>query len=316
MIINFSINNQNQKIMATKSLSTSYLTRLSNANHDGVTQQISDRLVTFNTDNQMLITAIQGVATARQGEDIAYKRLSGKDYASEDMKKEDTTGDNYMSTIRGMLNAMLYLPETEPMRRKAQLAVQVFKDFDFSINDGFEAEARKILNMNQQWQAATDYTLTELGIAEWVSKAVIQANKVLQLITVRVDNESAKVKGELAAARKTVDAAIRSAYEILNALAVLQPSESLNALITVLLSIEERAKIYYISSASGGNIDKPNNGGGETGGDEPLPPSGGGDDQGGGGGQPPSSGGDDQGGGDGLPPSGGGGTLVDDPDAD
>ena len=42
---------------------------------------------------------------------------------------EDTLGDNYMSTTRGILNAMLYLPETEPMRRKAQLAVQVFKDF-------------------------------------------------------------------------------------------------------------------------------------------------------------------------------------------
>lgn len=242
----------------------------------------------------MLITAIQGVATARQGEDIAYKRLCGKDYASEDMKKEDTTGDNYMSTIRGMLNAMLYLPETEPMRRKAQLAVQVFKDFDFSINDGFEAEARKILNMNQQWQAATDYTLTELGIAEWVSKAVIQANKVLQLISVRVDNESAKVKGDLANARKETDAAIRQAFDVVNALSVLQPSESLNALITVLLSIEERAKLYYISGGSTSGINKPNNGGsteqgggseqggglpsdpgGETGGDEPLPPSGG-----------------------------------------
>ena len=274
--------------MATQSLTTNYLTKLTNANHDGVTQQISDRLVAFTTDNQMLITARQAVVAARQAEDIAYKRLSGKDYASEDLKKEDTTGDNYMSTTRGILNAMLYLPEAEPMRRKAQLAVQVFKDFNFSINDGFEAEARKILNMNQQWQAATEYTLAELGIAEWVSKAVTQANKVLQLISVRVDNESAKVKGELANARKATDAAIRSAYDVLNALAVLQPSESLNALITVLLSIEERAKLYYISGASGGSIDKPNNGG-----DTPTPtpdptpdpdPNSGGGDNGGSGG--------------------------------
>lgn len=280
--------------MATKSLTTNYLTKLTNANHDGVTQQISDRLVAFTTDNQMLITARQAVVAARQAEDIAYKRLSGKDYASEDLKKEDTTGDNYMSTTRGILNAMLYLPEAEPMRRKAQLAVQVFKDFNFSINDGFEAEARKILNMNQQWQAATEYTLAELGIAEWVSKAVTQANKVLQLISVRVDNESAKVKGELANARKATDAAIRSAYDVLNALAVLQPSESLNALITVLLSIEERAKLYYISGASGGSIDKPNNGGGTEQGDD-------------------TPGGDDNGGGEN---NGGGGTLVDDPDGD
>lgn len=258
--------------MATKSLTTTYLIRLSNANHDGVTQQICDRLTAFTTDNQMLIAARQTVVAARQAEDIAYKRLSGKDFASEDLKKEDGLEDNYMSTIRGILNGLLYLPETEPMYRKAQLAAQVFKDFDFSINDGFEAEARKILNMNQQWQAATDYTLAELGIAEWVSKAVTQANKVLQLVSIRVDNESAKVKGELANARKVTDAAIRQAYDVVNALSVLQPSESLNALITVLLSIEERAKLYYISGASGAGIDKPNNGGGDNGGgDTPTP---------------------------------------------
>ena len=98
--------------MATKSLTTTYLIRLSNANHDGVTQQICDRLVAFTTDNQMLIAARQAVVTARQAEDAAYKRLSSKDYASEDLKKEDAAGDNYMSTTRGILNAMLYLPET------------------------------------------------------------------------------------------------------------------------------------------------------------------------------------------------------------
>lgn len=279
--------------MATKNLTTNYLTKLTNANHDGVTQQINDRLVAFTTDNQLLVTAIQGVTAARQAEDIAYKRLSGKDFASEDLKKEDGLEDNYMSTIRGILNGLLYLPETEPMYRKAQLAAQVFKDFDFSINDGFEAEARKILNMNQQWQAATDYTLAELGIAEWVSKAVTQANKVLQLVSIRVDNESAKVKGELANARKVTDAAIRQAYDVVNALSVLQPSESLNALITVLLSIEERAKLYYISGASGAGIDKPNNGGGDNGGGDtpnptpdptPDPNNGGGGNNGGSGG--------------------------------
>jgi len=80
------------------------------------------------------------------------------------------------------------------MRRKAQQARQVLKDFNFSTNDGFEAEARKVLNMAQQWQAATDYTLAELGIDVWVGKAVVQAQRVLQLVALRVDHESAKVK--------------------------------------------------------------------------------------------------------------------------
>ena len=112
--------------------------------------------------------------------------------------------------------------------------------------------------MVQQWQAATGYTLQELGIAPWVTKAQQQAQKVLQLVTVRVDNESAKVKGELAAARRATDEAIRRAYDILNALAVLQPTQELTQLVTVLLGIEDRAKLYYIS-------------GGKTGGDRPTP---------------------------------------------
>ena len=40
--------------MATRTLGNSYLMRLTNANHDGVTQQIDDRLQAFESDNQML----------------------------------------------------------------------------------------------------------------------------------------------------------------------------------------------------------------------------------------------------------------------
>ena len=91
---------------------------------------------------------------------------------------------------------------------------------------------------------------------------------MLTLVTVRVDNESAKVKGELAAARRATDEAIRKVYDILNALAVLQPSAELTALTTVLFGIEDRAKLYYIS-------------GGKSGGDRPTPTPDGGSDDGG-----------------------------------
>ena len=258
--------------MAQKTLTTSYLTKLSNANHDGVTQQICDRLRDFETENLMLIQAIDGVHTARQAEDTAYRRFSGKDFASDDLKKADRLEDQYMSTIKNVLGGLLYLPETEPMRRKAQLAAQLFKDFQFSTSDGFEAEARKTLNMVQQWTAATDYTLQELGIQEWVTKANQSAAQVLQLVSVRVENESAKVKGELADARKATDAAIRSAYDIVNALNVIQPSEALTQLTTLLLGIEERAKLYYISSGKKTEPEPQPDGG-----DEPAP---GGDDSG------------------------------------
>ena len=52
--------------MAQKTLTTSYLARLSNANHDGVTQQIDDRFAAFETDNTMFLNAATAVHTARQ----------------------------------------------------------------------------------------------------------------------------------------------------------------------------------------------------------------------------------------------------------
>ena len=45
-----------------------------------------DRLQGFETDNLMLLQAVSGVHTARQGEDTAYRRYSGKDFASDDLK--------------------------------------------------------------------------------------------------------------------------------------------------------------------------------------------------------------------------------------
>lgn len=76
--------------MAKKTLTTSYLVKLSNANHDGVTQQIDDRFSAFETDNMMLLQAAAEVRTTRQTEDVAFKRFSGKDFASDDLKKEDS----------------------------------------------------------------------------------------------------------------------------------------------------------------------------------------------------------------------------------
>ena len=49
----------------------------------------------------MLIQAVNGVHQARQAEDTAFKRFSGKDFASDDLKREDALEDKYMSTALG-----------------------------------------------------------------------------------------------------------------------------------------------------------------------------------------------------------------------
>ena len=255
--------------MAQKQLGTAYLPRLSNANHDGVTTQIDDRVAAYETENQMVLEAASVVHQRRQAEDTAYKRFSGKDFASDDLKKEDRLEDQYMSVIHNILLALMMLPEEEPLKRKAEVAERLYKDFGFSTKAGYEAEARMTVNMAQEWQTPNKYDLAALGIETWVLKARQQAVKVLNLVAVRVDNESAKVKGELADARKATDEAIRRLYDVLNALAVLQPSEGLTQLIQQLQAIEDRARQYYISSGKPGTDPQP----------EPQPEPDGGDDQ-------------------------------------
>ncbi|MBQ4387644.1 MAG: hypothetical protein II822_08590 [Prevotella sp.] len=99
---------------------------------NGMSRSTSGRLLPKGRKNQMLIQAAAAVHTARQKEDAAYRRFSGKDFASDDLRAADQLEDKYMSAIHAILNGLLYLPETEPMRRKAQLAVQLFKDLTSS----------------------------------------------------------------------------------------------------------------------------------------------------------------------------------------
>ena len=246
--------------MAQKTLTTSYLTRLTNANHDGVTQQICNRLQETEVSNTMLAEATKAVVTARQKEDEAYRRYSGKDFVSDDLRAADELEDKYMAAIHTILKGLVYLPQSEPLRRKAELAVQLFKDFNFSSSNGFEAEARKTINMVQQWKADKNYTLKELGIDEWVEKANTQAEKVMALIAQRIENESTKVKGEMADARKATDAAIANAYNVIGVLNTFQSSAGLTELISLLFAIEDRARMYYMP-------------GGKTDGDLPTTPN-------------------------------------------
>ena len=65
-----------------------------------MSQQICDRLRDFETENQMLIQAVSGVHQARQAEDTAFKRFSGKDFASDDLKREDAPSSTTSAAAR------------------------------------------------------------------------------------------------------------------------------------------------------------------------------------------------------------------------
>ena len=226
-------------------LNFSYLGLLSNAHHDGTTQQIDDAAQGFETENATYIRKSMAVHQARLAEDEAWKK-SQVDPVVKQLQAADKQQDNYISCFHSIVTGYATLPDAEAQKAQALTAKQVFKDFKFSINDGYGAEADKILQMGQNLQPSQEF-LTQIGAWQWYVKAAQAATQVRYLLGERAKTKGETVKGELKAARRQTDLAVADLYKTINAMMDLMPSDALTALYTQLKGFERYAKQYYLS---------------------------------------------------------------------
>ena len=283
-------------------LNTSWLTRLTNPNHDGITQQIDDSAQAFVTDNARFISRRDVLHQCRLREDDVWLTVQ-RDPVVKRLAGADKQQDGFITAGRYAILAHASLPDGEPTKEEAVECSQVFKDFKFSTNDGYGAEADKIIQMNQNF-AEHEAFLTQIGAWTFLQKAEEKALLVRELLLERAQTEGEFVKGAMKSAREATDNAIAELYRTIDAMMELMPSAELTALYTRLKGLEIYAKKYNLPSGSSSSGGGSGDGGGsddEGGGDGPHD---GGDDQGGGGddeggGDGPHDGGDDQGGDDG-----------------
>lgn len=225
-------------------LNFSYLGLLSNAHHDGTTQQIDDATANFETDNTTFLRKSSALHQNRLKEDDVWQK-SQVDPVVKRLQAADKRQDNYMSCFHSIVNGYASLPVDEALKAQALEAKQVFKDFKFSINDSYGAEADKTLQMGQNLQPLKEY-LTGIGAWQWYLKAREAATLVTQLLAERAKTKGAEVKGELKAARRQTDLAVADLYKTINAMMDIQPSDELTALYTQLKGFERYARQYYL----------------------------------------------------------------------
>ena len=273
-------------------LNTAWLAELTNAHHDGTTQQIDDFLQAFVTDNQVFIQKRADVHQARQTEDDVWL-TSLRDPAVKPLGEADKRQDCYITALRYTNLAHAGLPDDEPTKAEALECEQVFKDFKFSTRDAYGAESDKIIQMQQNFQAHQTF-LTEIGAWTFLTKAVEAAQQVRQLLGERALTMGEFVKGEMKNARRQTDLAIAEIYRTILAMMELMPSAELTALYTQLRGIELYARQYYIGTSSsgsssenptptpgeGGDDDGPSSPSGDTSGDDDGPSSPSGDTSG------------------------------------
>ena len=233
------------------SLATTFLTKVTIAEHGGLVRQIAGKLHGASISNEMFTQRLSDVDSTSQAEDDAYTH-SQKDFNSNRLKEEDGIVDKLVKAVRAILNGYAELPEDEPNRQKGIELSQVFKDYNFSPSDTYTAEAEKIRNMNQVFQARIA-DLQALGVADYWAKAVTHAATMEQLLSQRFDDIAARVVGEVKTARANTDNAIKAMYELLAAMKVMMPSAELDNLISQLDAIEAYAWQYYLNGKGGSN---------------------------------------------------------------
>ena len=233
------------------SLATTFLTKVTIAEHGGLVRQIAGKLHGASISNEMFTQRLSDVDSTSQAEDEAYTH-SQKDFNSNRLKEEDGIVDKLVKAVRAIFNGYAELPEDEPNRQKGIELSQVFKDYNFSPSDTYTAEAEKIRNMNQVFQARIA-DLQALGVADYWAKAVTHAANVEQLLSQRFDDIASRVVGEVKTARANTDNAIKAMYELLAAMKVMMPSAELDNLISQLDAIEAYAWQYYLNGKGGSN---------------------------------------------------------------
>ena len=203
-----------------------------------------DACANCETENQTFHRKATALHQCRVKEDEAWKK-SQVDPVVKQLQAADKRQDNYMSCFHSIVSGYASLPEDEALKADALSAKQVFKDFRFSINDGYGAEADKILQMGQNLQPVREY-LTNIGAWQWYVKAAQSASQVQQFLAERARTKGETVKGELKAARRATDLAVADLYKTINAMMDLLPSDELTALYTQLKGFELYAKQYYL----------------------------------------------------------------------
>lgn len=236
-------------------LNTSWLAELTNPHHDSSTQQIDDFVQAFSTDNARFLQKVAVLHQARQAEDEVWLK-SQRDPAVKQLEAADKQQDAYMTAFRYINDGYAALPDGEAQKTDALVVQRMFKDFKFRVNDGYGAEADKILQMGQNLQTKQEF-LTQIGAWQWYVKAAQAAQQVRYLLGERAKTKGEFVKGELKAARRQTDVAIADLYRTIIAMLDLMPSDALTALYTQLKGFERYAREYYLPKGKGEDDPEP-----------------------------------------------------------
>lgn len=263
-------------------------TKLRYGAHFAVMSAFDERVAPLCEQEPLLSTWYAAFKSALTHLDTAVKIARSSDY-SKLIMKEDTKRDRLYSN--GKMTAEMWSElGIEPQATAARAVLHEINIYKIDTKAQYDQQTGLMINFLQPFESAEMQThLTTLGLTAVFTQMKAANEEVRRLLTLRGNERAENAAYDLKSARQATDEAYENLVERINAIALINPSESWNTFIAQWSAEIARIKQQILSQTT------------QTGDDEGGTTPSGGDD---GGNETPTGGGTDTGGGD-TPPSGG-----------
>ena len=277
-------------------------TKLRYGAHFAVMSAFDERVAPLCEQEPLLSTWYAAFKSALTHLDTAVKIARSSDY-SKLIMKEDTKRDRLYSN--GKMTAEMWSElGIEPQATAAQAVLHEINIYKIDTKAQYDQQTGLMINFLQPFESAEMQThLTTLGLTAVFTQMKAANEEVRRLLALRGNERAENAAYDLKSARQATDEAYENLVERINAIALINPSESWNTFIAQWSAEIARIKQQILSQSTQTGDDEGGTtpSGGDDGGNET--PTGGGTDTGGGD-TPPSGGDDNTGGGDPPPFSG------------
>lgn len=263
-------------------------TKLRYGAHFAVMSAFDERVAPLCEQEPLLSTWYAAFKSALTHLDTAVKIARSSDY-SKLIMKEDTKRDRLYSN--GKMTAEMWSElGIEPQATAARAVLHEINIYKIDTKAQYDQQTGLMINFLQPFESAEMQThLTTLGLTAVFTQMKAANEEVRRLLALRGNERAENAAYDLKSARQATDEAYENLVERINAIALINPSESWNTFIAQWSAEIARIKQQILSQTT------------QTGDDEGGTTPSGGDD---GGNETPTGGGTDTGGGD-TPPSGG-----------
>ena len=277
-------------------------TKLRYGAHFAVMSAFDERVAPLCEQEPLLSTWYAAFKSALTHLDTAVKIARSSDY-SKLIMKEDTKRDRLYSN--GKMTAEMWSElGIEPQATAARAVLHEINIYKIDTKAQYDQQTGLMINFLQPFESAEMQThLTTLGLTAVFTQMKAANEEVRRLLALRGNERAENAAYDLKSARQATDEAYENLVERINAIALINPSESWNTFIAQWSAEIARIKQQILSQTTQTGDDEGGTtpSGGDDGGNET--PTGGGTDTGGGD-TPPSGGDDNTGGGDPPPFSG------------